>query len=476
MFSTAAAVRPPVARDDSFRAAPQTWQEAAAALATPAVPAIRLVPRPGLLQRTLQQDATRARDTSSLADTALAPATREQAVAALRALPATPRSPLALEIEAVFKSHAMVRGFTDSPELHRAVDAMAASGQITLPYFHGFAENPQLQPREQRNLAALRALQDALPIPAKIVVILADAHAEHNEIPPEIHVPYYQSVQQHAAGLGLETRHLSEMLATLAVTPEQIAAHGRSVIQVPKENDPARRTIPGSVSAGLKKQAGALCSRFPSVFEPKHAGLSGKARERMIENKAKEYMYFRAGEEAMLLNRLPELFGPGVIAAHVADPNSAGLLGVKGLYLKAPNDDGELVNGVPWGANTRPLAATGAAESNTTEAAPAEKKGQQRKATKQQAGAGESEAKPLTAKQLEKRRRAEEWQAKRQQAKAQSPERSAAAVPAAAPPAPAAALAEALAPPAAPQLPAVNVSQEEEGATCRPCDIGCTTS
>jgi hypothetical protein len=353
---------------------------------------------------------------------------------------------------------------------------MAATGQITLPYFHGFAENAQLQPRELRNLAALRDLQDAFPIPARIVVILADAHAEHNEIPPEIHGPYYQSVQQHAAGLGLETRQLSEMLATLELTPEQIAAHGRTVIQGPKENDPTKRTIPGALIAGLKKQAGALCSRFPSVFEPKHAGLSGKARERTIENKARDYMFFRAGEEAMLLDRMPELFGPGVIATHVADPHSAGLLGVKGLYLKAPNDDGELVNGVPWGANTNPLVATGVAAAKTTDAPPAGKKGAQRKAARQEAGAAETdeaEAKPLTKKQLEKRRRAEEWKAKREQAKAQSPERNPIAAPAAAMPEPA--------PPAAPaaaQLPAIIVTDAQEDTGCHPfsCEIGCRTS
>jgi hypothetical protein len=182
------------------------------------------------------------------------------------------------------------------------------------------------------------------------VLIMCDLHAAHNEIPEALADTYYRATEAKAQELGIASVRLSAIYDHLGVTPSEIMALGKTLVQGPKGNDPdIPITLTGPEMGKLKQQAKSLTNRYPGVFAERISQMTKKPKNEYFSNKALEYAQFRAGEAAVL-ERLPEFFGhAGVLPTHIADQGSAERIKVEGLFIRAKDANDELTINIPWG-------------------------------------------------------------------------------------------------------------------------------
>jgi len=206
---------------------------------------------------------------------------------------------------------------------------------------------------------------EQLGLKVKAPIILADLHAKHNNVPPDA-VPldqggvgnegyeaYYDAVKVAAEELDLPTVRLSEIVAELAIKPHEVAKCGESLTKKPGEGgdiDPALNILKLSEKDlnAYVKQAMHMVQRYPTVpINKSILDSSPVEQNKALVDKAMAYIYFRQGEGAMLLPRLPEIFGTNVIPVHVSDPGAESI-GVKGLYIFSKSNKDKNVADIPW--------------------------------------------------------------------------------------------------------------------------------
>lgn len=174
-------------------------------------------------------------------------------------------------------------------------------------------------------------------------LILADVHAQHNNVQeegPESYRDYYRAVQAHAEQIGLKCHWLSDILRKIGVTPEEIAGHGKQLLNV--------RRFSGQELQRLKMQARHMAERYPESHATVFSMKSNNQRNKAFEQAGKSYAAFRMGEGELVLPKLPEYFGSnGVVPVHVGDPASNDLL-VRGLHIFSKDESGSNSIDIPW--------------------------------------------------------------------------------------------------------------------------------
>ncbi len=274
-------------------------------------------------------------------------------------LPATLQAPdLKLEqrLEHAITALPLHRGLSHTRAVGRTLLEMATSKRGTAPVFWGFRKytpGAPLLPREINTMHAIHAMERQLPVDVDFPLILADVHADHNEIPQAISRPYYEAVKKQAEEIGMKTVWLSKIYKKLDLTPEQISEQGDRLIQRSSGKAPNIPKLSKSISSVLRKQARTLCQRYPDVFEARLADLSNKKQEKFFGDKAFAYARFRVGEKAVL-DRFPEYFNRPALPVHIADPVTSEPLNVTGLFIRAKSDHNSNTVHIPWGAEHSP--------------------------------------------------------------------------------------------------------------------------
>ncbi|RJF96832.1 hypothetical protein D3870_20840 [Noviherbaspirillum cavernae] len=253
------------------------------------------------------------------------------------------------ELKRTLRKSELFRGMTKSATTDEALAAIVRNGKGAMPMFWGFQDAAQISDSGVNSMKAFKALGETTGI-IEPVLILADLHAEHNQIPADMAKTYYAAAREKADELKIKTVTLSEIYAKLGVTTDDIADLGKTLIQGPKGDAPDIPRLDGDYMGKLKQQAKSLCNRYPDVFKSVLEGKkTNKEKDAFFSEKGLHYAQYRAGEEE-ILRRLPEFFGhEGVLPTHVGDPASSEKIGVKGLFIKAMDKDNKVTINIPWG-------------------------------------------------------------------------------------------------------------------------------
>lgn len=227
---------------------------------------------------------------------------------------------------------------------------MVKEGHGTMPLLWGFQDSDHVSAAGSQTMQAFKECGKKTNVPVAPVLIMCDLHAAHNEIPKALADTYYRAAEAKAQELGIASVRLSAIYDHLGVTPSEIMALGKTLVQGPKGNDPdIPITLTGEEMGKLKQQARSLTNRYPGVFEERISQMTKKPKNEYFSNKALAYAQFRAGEAAVL-ERLPEFFGhAGVLPTHIADQESAERIKVEGLFIQAKDANDELTINIPWG-------------------------------------------------------------------------------------------------------------------------------
>jgi hypothetical protein len=243
----------------------------------------------------------------------------------------------------------------------QTLQAIQAAGKAFMPLLWGFRIFDPAQgllAKEINTIKAYAAMARSLKISVKAPLVLADIHAQHNKIPPEIYEPYYREVARVAQELGVETIRLGAIYQKLNLTLEQVEGRGPELVQKPgvisrQSALTAAIELPRDYWTHLKVQAKHTVARFPGVLQ---APAGYRPAEKFYGDKALHYAQFRASEGVHVLPRLVELGeanGAPVLPVHIADPHSS-LVGVNGLYIHAKDDANHTVAAIPWRATETP--------------------------------------------------------------------------------------------------------------------------
>ncbi|SMP74683.1 hypothetical protein [Noviherbaspirillum suwonense] len=244
----------------------------------------------------------------------------------------------------------LVRGLGGDALTSSALRALTAGRTVHLAMFWGFRSllpaEQGLNAAERNTLRGFLDMAQSLGAHCKPVLLLADAHAAHNGIPAALSAPYYDVVASQAKGLGLRTVMLSSIMASLGMTPQQLAGQGKALVLRPGQaGGPGATALTPDEWRQLKLQSRHLCARFPQVF-PKPSGE--KAKRALHESRALAYVQLRAAEGRHLLPALKACFGgESVLPVHLSDPATE-RLGVHGLHVYAMNADNERQVAIPW--------------------------------------------------------------------------------------------------------------------------------
>lgn len=271
----------------------------------------------------------------------------------------------------ILKDMSLFRGVTDSPAMSQALEAMLKGEPTVMPMMWGFRQytpEKKLASKESLTLDSfakdIQKLNEQHGLKVTPMLLLADLHAEHNNVPAEAVPPelggngnegyraYYAKVLEEASNKGIHAVFLSEVFNTLKLTPEQVAQAGASLTHLPGSD--AADSRPGAVHltdkdvADYATQAEHMVQRYASV--PKNREIlemSEAQHQAAIRNKELAYIHFRAGEGQLLLPKLGEALGTNVVPVHISDP-SAGKIGVTGLYLHSKDYKDRLSKDIPW--------------------------------------------------------------------------------------------------------------------------------
>ena len=141
----------------------------------------------------------------------------------------------ASKVQGYFQSTKDFRGISDSPEVGVALQAMVKESKGTTPIFWGFRHYAEGDPLTDAELNSLHAFKDigvnSSSVKLEKPVILADIHVDHNGIPREVYLPYYQKIKATAESLQIPAVWLSDIYKKLQLQPEHIANAGARLIQ-----------------------------------------------------------------------------------------------------------------------------------------------------------------------------------------------------------------------------------------------------
>jgi hypothetical protein len=244
----------------------------------------------------------------------------------------------------------LFRGLTRSQATDKALAAMVKEGRGTMPLLWGFQDSDHVSAAGIHTMQAFKECGQLMSVPVAPVLIMCDLHAAHNEIPEALADTYYRAAEAKAEELGIASVRLSTIYDHLGVTPSEIMALGKKLVQGPKGNAPGIPiTLTGEEMGKLKQQARSLTNRYPGVFEERISQMTKKLRNEYFSNKALAYAQYRAGED-WVLKLFSQFFDQeGVLPTHIADQESAERIKVEGLFIRAKDANNETTINIPWG-------------------------------------------------------------------------------------------------------------------------------
>lgn len=266
----------------------------------------------------------------------------------LRKLPAADAAAVR-ELAGSIEALPLFRGLTRSDATDATFAAMARGGGGTMALLWGFQDSDTVSASGIHTMQAFKECGQQTSVALSPVLVMCNLHAAHNEIPAELAERYYVAAEAKAAELGLTSVRLNEIYSALGISPEEIMALGKTLVQGPKGTDPnIPVTLTGEEMGKLKQQARSLTNRYPSVFAERLSQLTKTPKNEYFSKKALEYAQFRAGEAAVLA-RFSEFFSGPVLPTHIAEQSSAERIKVEGLFIQAKDGEGALTFNIPWG-------------------------------------------------------------------------------------------------------------------------------
>lgn len=229
--------------------------------------------------------------------------------------------------KAMLQGMALFRGVSDTRSVNEALWRMRAGEPTAIPLMWGFREYAPGQALARKEILVMETFaRDAMRLNeaggrVQAHLILADLHAEHNNVPPDAIPPadggngregyraYYGAVAAQAGKLGIPVVMLSTLIEKLGLDPHDVAARGASLVRLrgdDQQDDPRGSVRPTAKDLAVyARQALRMVARYPTVPVNrsllKHPG-SEEGREQLNE-KALDYMRFRKGEGG--LRRVP---------------------------------------------------------------------------------------------------------------------------------------------------------------------------